>query len=380
MGELFPRAVVDSASAELFVEFLKTHQRYCNDAGLDLATAPTSAELHRFLNASDPRRPVALRAALEQVAFVGDEDGRGRLVSLLAATAPSDVLRYTAMELSLHAYEHTHAIFQRVARTKRCDAKDNFWEFLPTAPRPLVGACAPEVQKVLRARMAEHHRGYGHSGYAELDVVEATHETRFLWSRGKATRAHGIINASERREVIRYTPERHDLAVIDHATGKLALSVDGRPHLEAVRRLLGDVFFDDAEHFSETGIYTGAPLLRLGEGALSPRGVRGLSQVRLRRLRLVHGDGRARTFEHPDSVFPTETTDILNFAASGDRPIVTEMRFSLTYDGAVRDRTLEIKPPNHILFDRQVAETVVREFLGARGFAQVNTHNIAIAA
>ncbi len=158
MGELFPRAVVDSASAALFVEFLKTHQRYCNDAGLDLAATPTSAELHRFLNASNPRRPVALRATLEQVAFVGDEDGRGRLVSLLAATVPSDVLRLTAMELSLYAYEHTHAIFQRVARTKRCDAKDNFWEFLPMAPRPLVGACAPELQKVLRARMAPRAR------------------------------------------------------------------------------------------------------------------------------------------------------------------------------------------------------------------------------
>ncbi len=379
MGELFPRALLESAEGVFVCEFLETFSDYCARRGLVLDPAAPGwlDRVYRFLNEADAQRPAALRAALDLVAFLADEDGHRRLLSLMVEKGDLAGLppRITPLELSLWAFEHKPDIFAEGARRKQADAKDNFWEFLPQR-RVDLRALSLETRDRMRQRMAEHHAVHGHTGYAELDVIEQPHETRLLWSRGRPTRSHGVINLNEQREQLRYVPERHDLATIDRATGRLSLAVDGKPHLEFMRRMLGEELFGDPEHFSITTIYESAPLVARGPSSISVRGIAGLRKVRLRRLTLVQPTGRLRTFSSTHGcVFDEDARDIASFARTpGTR--VTEMRFALLYGHSPRERMLEVRPPNHIIFDRQVAEPVVREFLTRRGLAHYGADEV----
>ena len=56
------------------------------------------------------------------------------------------------------------------------------------------------------------------------------------------------------------------------------------------------------------------------------------------------------------------------------------MRFDLLYGSSSRLRPLEIHAPNHIIFDRQIAEHAVREFLVTRGFARYGVDHLGLAA
>jgi len=389
MGELFPKTLVETAERTYWFTFLSDHRAYAEGAGFSFDESSDHEAFvdmaYAFLNDPDEDRPTSLRAALGAIAHLADDDGYRRIVSGLRAIKSALPWAMTPLEAALWTYEHAHPVFQEALRLQHSDKKDHFYEYLPQARRALVGARTADVRALLEQRMSVHHRDHGHSGCVDLDVRVLGHETRLLWSRGKAPRQHGIITLKEQRSRTRYIPERYDLAVIDHATGRLALSIEGDDHRAFARELLGEVLFNDRAHFIEcSDIYTGTPILERGAAALSVHGLPGLRSVKLRKLRLeLPGRGR-HIFEDPQDIFDWRGEDAEDFrrvtCRSGVQ--VTELKLALVYGPSVdaRVRTIEIFPPDRIRFDRAVDEPVVRELLVARCFANYGFTPLALAA
>jgi len=389
MGEQLPRALIETARPEYWISFLEPYATFCARHGLALDARAAQRErdkwyraLQNVIRAEDAARPEALRASSKRIAHIADEGGRERIVTGLRRRGLDAELtseRRTDLELALAIFERHPAIFEEAVLRKQAAARDNFWEFLPAHSRPALGALSADVEAILRAETSQHHYGYGHTAYCDLDVEINAHEVRLVFSRGNAHRSHGIVNGRERREQIDYTPEHHDVAVIDRATGRLGLSINKLAHVEFTRQLLGRVLFGDREHYRVAPIYTGAPLLERGEAALSVRGISGLKEVVLRTIALRRPDGRTRSLGTEEgSIFPEDAHYLDDFAQEGC--VVTSMRFDLRYGSSSRFRPLEIHPPNHIIFDRQIAEHAVREFLVTRGFAHYGDEHFELAA
>lgn len=389
MGELIPKALIDSARPEYWISFLEPYAAYCSERGLPLDAHAARADreqwyraLHKVVRGRDPTRPEPLRAASKRIAHVADDGGRERLAACLRRRDLGRELtsdRRTDLELALAVFDQYPEVFEEAARFKQAVLKDNLWEFLPARPTRIVADVTPETEETFRAAMSEHHFGYGHTAYCRLELETTPYEIRFMFSRGNAHRSHGVVSPAEQREQIDYTPEVHDLALLDRTTGRLSIGSDKVPHVDFTRRLFGRVLFRDERYFSGTSIYTGAPLLERGEGALSTRGIDGLREVILRMIWLRRDDGHIRMLgaEH-GSVFPEDASLLARHAREGCR--VTSMRFDLLYGNSGRLRPLEINAPNHISFDRQIAEHAVREFLVTRGFARYGVDHIGLAA
>ncbi|MBI2388659.1 MAG: hypothetical protein HYV09_03495 [Deltaproteobacteria bacterium] len=389
MGELIPKALIDSARPEYWISFLETYATYCaeRDLPLDARVARSDRDrwyrtLQKVVRGHDPARPDGLRAASKRLAHVADDGGRERLVACLRRRNLGGELvieRRTDLELALAVFHKHPTVFEEAALFKQAALKDNFWEYLPHRPTRILNSPSAETEETLRAAMSEHHYGYGHTAYCRLDVEPTPHEIRFVFSRGNAHRSHGIVSPSDERDQIDYTPELHDVALLDRATGRLSLSCGKLPHVEFARRLFGCVLFNDPRYFSGDAIYSGAPLLEAGEAALSTRGIAGLRQVVLRTVSLRRDDGRIRVLGAEEgSVFPEDAAHLERYAREGCR--VTSMRFDLLYGNSGHLRPLEIHTPNHIIFDRQIAEHAVREFLVARGFAYYGDDHLDLAA
>jgi len=389
MGELIPKALIDSARPEYWISFLEPYSAYCARHGLTLDERAARADrdrwyraLHKIVRGYDPERPEPLRASSRRIAHVADDGGRERLVAGLRRRELGGELtidRRSDLELALAVFDRHPEVFEEAALFKQAALKDNFWEYLPCRPTRIVNDPSPEAEEALRAAMSEHHYGYGHTAYCRLDVEPTPHEIRFVFSRGNAHRSHGIVNPSDEREQLDYTPELHDVALLDRATGRLSLSIGKLPHVDFTRRLFGRVLFSDPNYFSVAAIYSGAPLLEAGEAALSTRGVAGLRQVILRTIFLRRDDGHVRMLGAEEgSVFPEDAAHLERYAQEGCT--VTSMRFDLLYGNSGRVRPLEIHTPNHIIFDRQIAEHAVREFLVARGFARYGDDHLDLAA
>jgi hypothetical protein len=383
MGELISRTLIETARARFLLPFLEPYRGYCEAHGvsLDPHAARTDergwlASVHRLLNdTSDDDRPKPLSPSVAAIVRMADFDGTERLYDALTKdeTRVRMPERVTHLELALWAYEHHPVRFERAARRKQADARQNFWEYLPKQRKALIGADSNDAKTALAALLADHHDNLGQTRYAAIDVsTERPYETRILWGHGRAARTQAIITDNVQRDHLRFTPDRWDMTVIDHATGRLAVNAETERQRGFLREVLGRVFFADPSHFERTSIYTGRPLLERGRAALSTLGIPALREVRLRSVTIEFDDDPiAETYASRGSECVFETREKrLREASTRAGARVSSMKFAIYYAHGGRDRPLEIVIPNHVVvFDRRVAEQPIREFLVTRGFA-----------
>lgn len=384
MGELFPRAMIESVRPEYVYEFLEPYRDYCMSRGLavDLESWKSDERgfverVYRFLNEMDAARPRGLVAASDAIVHVADDDGHDHVHAALAehGAMPSLPPLLTRTELALWAYERFPDAFADAARRKQRVSKQSLWEFLPADRRPLLGATSTERQAALNERLAARHGKLGHTRYARIDVVETPFETKIFWLHGRTAQTQGIIQPDEaQRTMQRVVRDRCDTTVIDRLTGTVAITALNPAQVGFLRETLGDVFFGNIEHYKETSIFTGAPLLERGQRALSVEGLPALERVEVRALTLWWDESGREHYMSDSCVFDTHVRRMRE-AQRTPETVVLGMRLALRYPGDPRERTVQISMPNHITVDRRVAARSLRTFLVTRGFANYGEGN-----
>lgn len=366
---MFPWELIEGVRPGYFIGLLQGFPSYCATRALELDESRAYEDLggwirrlHRVINAPDPERPSALRVALRRVAHMSDREGHERLIGALQAErdALDAVLgeRLTPLELALWAHKAQPAAFDHASRCKQLELTDSFWEFMPSARKPLA-AGRPGTVTMLATRIADRYSSRGQADFGEIGIEPTKKTTRLLLMHGRASRAL-------------LTPERCDVALIDHRSGRLGLHVEDPYSADFFRRLLGEALYDNADHFNRCDIYSGRPLLEQGTASLSVAGIPVLQRVDLRGLRIEFARGGGRTFDSESCVFDHDA-DAIRDAAREPGAHVTEMKFAVVQAKDQRERILEIAGTNWIRMTKTIADTAVREFLVLRGFADYGT-------
>jgi len=378
MGELFPRAMIESVRPEFLLEFLEPFRTYCESRGLslDLELAKRDEDafverVYQFFNEADAARPAGLIAATDAIVHVAEDDGHDHVHAALGAggAMPSIPPRLTQTELALWTYERFPDAFASAARRKQRVSKQSLWEFLPSDSRPLVDATSAERQAALNDRLRQRHGQLGHTRYADVRVSESAHEIRIFWFHGRPAQTQGIIQRNEERELQRVVRERCDVTLVDRLTGRLAVSAINPSQISFLRDTLGEVFFGNADHYNRRDIYTGERLLDQGKRALSVQGIPALRRVELRAITLWFDQRGRENYESDTCLFDTNPRRMIEAKATPET-LVLKMKLAVLYASRNHERTIEISIPNHILVDRRVAEGSLREFLVLRGFAR----------
>lgn len=395
MSELHLRTMIENVRPEFWREFLGGFQGYCDARGVRLDfgaargdRAGFAEQLFELLATVDDNNDgdgMKLGGALEALVHVAEDDGHDHVRAALEQIVPDAGVprRLTTAELAFYAYLRHPNAFELAKQWKQRAARQRLWEFLPADRRRFDGTITDQVREALRAALREHHERLGHTAYAGVRVVEAEHETRIFWSHGRAAQTQSVIcedddgldNRRElRRELQTVVRERCDAAIVDRASGRLAVCAGDPRQVEFLRATMGAVFFGDPAHYAGTNIYTGAPLLHRGRRALGVDGIAALSRILLLEICV-----EARGVETIAS--PSRTVCL--FDAKPERmeafqehrgAVVLGMKLRADYrDG--RTKTVEIKMPNRIVIDRRRGEMAVREFLVTRELATYGNHD-----
>jgi len=208
----------------------------------------------------------------------------------------------------------------------------------------------------------------------------------FLVRHGERLKRQGKIE-NEQPGSIFYRPEKFDVLIYNAALGELAVHAATQGEIEAYCRTIGSRVFGDASLFDVamlTEKYTLNPIRIDGPACLVCTDVPGIESVRLTELQWRYNSHLYHVAIHrSDDVF--EALKTIRPGIPGNATLV-KATFKVKFEGAVRERTVVIRPPNIANYDRESDAALVEEWMRRRGFirtrsmAQIEAKPDAIAA
>lgn len=288
--------------------------------------------------AQDPI-PRTLRAALEAVAALGEEEGAALVLD--AGLGEAGAAADAAIRAALHAPERL--LEATLARGRH---RWPVWELAGVDPgrRPALA----DLEARLLARLRPALEARWHEDVA-VELREAGAELRVrVRSSGPPRRGP----AGEVRLLV------SDLVIVDRARGRLRVATDAVPRRTLYQAAFGEALFGDPGWYSGPAL-TLAPFLASPGAVLRP--TRTVSQARLAGVELA-GDA-------PGDVLHLLGGDVLGWLSRLDLGDQLDRLLAVTLDLQLdlRPARVEIRPPHLVLYDRPREEPDVRAFLAERG-------------
>jgi hypothetical protein len=200
---------------------------------------------------------------------------------------------------------------------------------------------------------------------AKVTMFEEYGEYHFIIRKGEAFARDGAICTDGHTECVYYRPERFDLAALRPKVSELRLAVCNKAPwlIKAYRTLFGYVLYDDREHFSDTAIFTLAPLRENGAAALSCRDIPGMVEVKLMQCKLNtdHGETIAVHGEHAMQMLNDADMKIL-------QGTIQSAKFNVRFCNAQATRIVTVKNGNLAEFKFDDDGKIIEQWLVARGF------------
>jgi len=383
MAVVLPKKKLLSAAPKYLIPALRLSADWCtrNKVSLHVGAATRRAEewtthLYHALRATEDDETYRVRDGLARALDLATDEGKGHILAVLEREKIAIDLsteRLSTFELALHVLVHHPECFEIAAARNSVRSTVRFYEFFPKDLRPLADADHPRTKTSLRAAIRDYYRLRGQTAYALVDAEEDRFEWRFLFAHGRTPRDFGVIDDDEVCVRRRQVHDKHDLLAVDKATLRLAINAQFAHEVRKLRELIGEVFFDDKDHWSKDRIYSGAPLRQRGRAALSCVGVPGLRSVALRGFKIGSASHLGRRIEwqdREDLCDELRKEYVQDYLHAGP---VEYMRFGVLLEQAKVPQDLIIVPPNKIYFDRRLGDAIVRDFLQKRGFADYPT-------
>jgi hypothetical protein len=378
------RAVVrqdflESIRPMFLISLLKACEPLCERHHVGFSEADTSdpgwiGRVHKMLNREQPQ-PIT-QALLQIRDLSSDPD-----IDYFADDLPPEdhISPLTPAERALLVHLREPDQFQRAYLAAMPAKPCRFLEFISPKPAPF-DAETPNRVLALQQALAEWFERKRCTRFCEVHVLQTQDEVRWGIIHGRKPRRYAFIQSQEesveRKLSTRY-PDQHDLAVLCLKTGRLLIHARGADEIEQYRRLLGDVYWGDTEHFVVSNIYSLAPFQLRGDQLLSCVGVEGLRKVELRQLDLKKPQSRSVLFSlrGQDLVGDTPDGTIHRFLRDYD---VHCVKLACFVDGHEEPRVVTIRPPNRVALDLRLDNGPVIRFLVSKGLMTLDPRQASL--
>lgn len=384
LQSIVSRSLLEAADPRLLVRLLTSHAGFCTRHGIPLLGEGVGDDrwvrrLYRALCLPGPLTPNGLNRALLEIQTMAGERGHDHLINAarqqtlggFGAVAPLHTI-----DLAFRTYLDHPEVFQAGFRATATRSAERQLEYVARNDAHMNTGSASLCEE-LQSKLSEWFQGRQRSGFCEIDIIEDHDEVQLHIIHGQTRRSRGIIKNGERRQW-HFRPDQHDLAVYNRQTRRLCLQARYPSEIEQYRRLVGQIFFDDEEHFQCEEIFSVAPIQSFSPLVLSPEGI---SQLRRVQLREIHGcaSGTSRKDIKRDE-------DLTGFLCEeqGRRFLATHdiLKLKLALFTEVRSRAflVTLNPPNKSSFNRQLAGPIIMDFLIQRGFLSMGRvlHQLAL--
>lgn len=219
-----------------------------------------------------------------------------------------------------------------------------------------------EVEAFLSTRFHALKRGNACSVF----VFERPDGVWILVRRGDPFKRDAAIEGGGASSVY-YRPERYDVLRFDPERGELAVNADSNKKLVAVyREAMGALFFGDAHSFAAGYKYTLDPLHQDAEGALVCIDIDGIDSITLKEVQVYVGGPEGEV------AIRRAKRDLLAALRRSGRSLpalgIVRATFSVKFTGVKEPRAVTIRSQNVASYTHDSDAAIVEEWLRRRGF------------
>ena len=308
--------------------------------------------------------PGDLLELLRQIDDLATEAGHARLLSLCreGGIDPGSLAELDPRSAACLAWLEHRNVFQQAWDVSFVENLDNFRVFAApahahTTPATLtLGRMEFELGRAFAQR--------GRTAYCRIRCWSWGERTCFLIARGQVRRVEAALDDAASEAQHAWRPRLWEAVVWDPSTRQLQVRAGDRPTLDLYRERFGAHLLGDEAAFSEERLISLDPLVQHREMALEI--TPGLDEVTLTSLQVALTDrhhGRL-TIDGKDVFLVLERLK-MDASTLGS---LAQATFKVRFEGSRRQRRVEIRPPNQLIFDRRAHRDVVEGFLLARGF------------
>jgi hypothetical protein len=377
------RVTLDRIRRDLLVRILAPFSELFTARGLPLADLAATAQddrsvvrrVHDLLHADVSAVPAELRAqliALDALANAAGQDALYKLCPELTA-----VRRGFEDTAAVALLEHPDAFARAkvAAQSGSGLSVSDFDAVSIRSPRATTEACAG-----IKAGFRPWLEAHGRSRLVETHVTERGSETHLKIEHGRLPTTDDIVGES--LDLTQMTLVRAERAhiILDHALGRVSIHAVHAAIKELLRRLVGEHFYGNPDHFRRGGTYTLDPLIRDLVGAAAPDAALGVTSVTLLGI-TVESPKMCTTREArtADDVRSPPYLQQLQDELSADG-VVTWAKFRLVVAGSKRPIILKLSATTKTLTAAPEVEAIVDAWLVGAGFNVVPEHRRVIEA
>lgn len=337
---------------------------------LDVASID-HARLAQVLIAPDRTTPAAMVDALY---YVHETASAQDMEDLIGATQrqgiviPHDPMA-TPVDLAIDVWLQAPDLLRSRHAEAIAMRQQNFEYFGPTHPvrvaLPTVDDAAQlRIQKDLDTWFTEHRRGGG----SQIFVIRHPPKTWLLIRHGEPMRREASQQEDGSPGSQVYRPQCHDVLIYDERSGEIGVHAGTKGERTLYLRTLGEVLFNNAEHFPPAAKFTLDPLSTVGSASLAADDVDGIASVRLVEYRRYWG-GEHREVEtrKAEDIFAALAKRDIS-ALSGGR--LVSATFKVRFEDSAKEHSVVIRPPGIARYDRNDDSELIDQWLRKRGFIQ----------
>ncbi len=354
---------LESVRASLLLPFLRPHRAELAALGMPADDEPGSERwrkrLVQALNREDGALPPRLMSALILVHGLNSEAGLRNLTEHARALGTElhyEGQRLSAPDAALYAYVHHPLLFRLAYRGLRQLQCRGHAEFL--GARALGTAELPVVRERLRGWVGSQAA----SRFPVAHVEERDEQLVFEF-------AQVVSGRGERDQAAREPAPFHevqDVVTFYKRSGRLSVSTERPEHEDLYREMAGIVLASTPSHFKSWPVYSCAPFLEMGRGALETDDCAGLSRVCLTEIRVRNGkDDGQRIYQGQTAwTWLEETIQSGNLFSS----TIVFWRLRVALHGSEEEFTVDVLPPNRLRVDGRMALHALDGFMETKGF------------
>ena len=339
---------------------------------LDLSDQNYFDALARLLSTPEGL-PESLTEALFAIDEMSSPEGQEQLELAVARIEPP--LQFdeasTRGDLAVRVWLVNPGLMARLHNQQRLRRLTSFECFSPASSAAALAVKMPDpamldtLAATLDPWFARHQRGHNTT---RLELYPVQGDYWFLVRHGDTFTRTPKVEA-QKTEIIHFRPERDDVVVYSAEHDELRINARTRGERELYAEAFGLHFHGRGDWFSRRGAYSLEPLRREGPDALDPSGLDGLKQITLREIELTSNSA-------PHEVLTRHGEDLFRVAPNVDELMpagwrLTRAGFDLHFEGQLRPRPVQIRPPNLLKLGRHCDLRLVHRWLCQRGFRVV---------
>ena len=353
------------------VKVLAPYSTYFAGQGLDLATLrnddPSARLLHTVFTRADEDTPRDLLDVLYMIGDLADDVGHDKLM-LYSMQARLDMTwatgHMTPGDFVIETYvRHPHLVRNCAALVAR--KIKNYTEYRAKNDKKLTLDRAMKKSDDLAKVLSPEFEKKARSPVCQVHAYQDGHEIRFSITHGLLYRSDGTISKANSMERVAFRPQQHDSVLFDTRTFTLKINTRTIWERGLYRQAIGQVMFDDVDHFPGLGIYTLAPL------RVSPLRFHPVVGIKDNGIVLTEVWIQYDTDDHRVEKILSDDLSI-SIAAEGKPNLqagaVVRASLMIKYSSGGRARKLEIRPPNVAIYDHDRDDDVTELFLKENGF------------